>query len=179
MSRGNYQKISAIDKERILKSFNDGKDFVKLAKTLEIKRTTAYNIIKSNRVNNLPKGGAKNRKIDSECMEFIVNQLEINPLLTLKQLIAKTQIQFPNKPYFQEPALSKALDGQVITLKMARDTPADRNSDSTITARFEYATWLMSPEAVNARKIFIDEFGCNIHTRRTPGRSKKEINFPH
>ena len=31
----------------------------------------------------------------------------------------------------------------------------------------------MGSEAVNARKTFIDEFGCNIHTRRSQGQSKK------
>ena len=34
----------------------------------------------------------------------------------------------------------------------------------------------MSSEAVNARTIYIDEFGCNIHTRRSQGGSKKQHN---
>ena len=31
----------------------------------------------------------------------------------------------------------------------------------------------MSPEVISSRKNFVDEFGVNIHMRRTQGRSAK------
>ena len=61
MPRGSYRTISE-DKARILKCFNEGNDFVQLAKILEINRSTAYNIVRANRTTNLPKGGARNKK---------------------------------------------------------------------------------------------------------------------
>ena len=36
---------------------------------------------------------------------------------------------------------------------------------------YEFAQWLMSEDIVNARKNDIDEYGCNIYTRRTQGRA--------
>ena len=60
-------------------TLNEGKDFVQLADTLEINRSTAYSIVRANRTTNLPKGGARNKKIDNESLEFVVELLEENP----------------------------------------------------------------------------------------------------
>ena len=43
--RRNYNKIPVIDKTRLWESFNRGEDFLQLAKSLGINRTTAYSIV--------------------------------------------------------------------------------------------------------------------------------------
>ena len=172
-SNGPYEKISQQDKQRLLDAYENDEDFVELAKSLKIKRTTAYNIVKRGRATNLPRGGSGlNRKVDDECVDTAIRCLEENPLLSLKELNVIVH-QLLNKPSFSDQALSNALDGSLITLKLTRDRPAERITVDTREQRYDYASWLMGPNVVNENKFFIDEFGINIHTRRNQGRSKK------
>ena len=64
--------------------------------------------------------------------------------------------QLLNKPSFSDQALSNALDGSLITLKLRRNRPAERNTVDTKEQRYDYARWLMGPNVVNENKFFID-----------------------
>ena len=112
MLRGNYAKISTETKQRILDAANSGEDFVILAKILNVNRSTAYNIDKRGRPNNLPKGNSNAKKIDDEIIEYAVTELEKNCLLTLKELNSKIREHFPLKRPFTDQTLSRVLDGQ-------------------------------------------------------------------
>ena len=129
MPPGNYAKISTETKQRILDAANSGEDFVILAKNLNVNQSTAYNIVKRGRPNNLPKGNSNAKKIDDEIIEYAVTEL-------------------------------------------FRDSPAERNTREILEARRDFAKWLLSPNIITMKKIYIDEFGCNIHTRRSQGRGK-------
>ena len=87
--------------------------------------------------------------------------------------------QFLNKPSFSDQALSNALDGSLIALKLRRNRPAERNTVvDTIEQRYDYARWLMVLTwSMRTSFSLIDEFGINIHTRRNQGRSKKATDF--
>ena len=50
--------------------------------------------------------------------------------------------------------------------------PIERNTEAVINSRYEYANWLMSFDVLDAYKFYIDEFGCNMYTRRSQGRSQ-------
>ena len=41
------------------------------------------------------------------------------------------------------------------------------------TDRQNYANWLLSEDVVNSLKVFVDEFGVNIYTKRSFGRSTR------
>ena len=151
--RGNYAKISTETKQRILDAANSAEDFVILAKILNVNRSTAYNIVKRGRPNNLPKGNSNAKKIDDEIIEYAVTELEKNCLLTLKELNSTIREHFPLKRTLTDQTLSRVLDGQCFTMKLVRDSK-------------------MSPNIITMKKIYIDEFGCNIHTRRSQGRAK-------
>ena len=112
MLRGNYAKISTETKQRILDAANSGEDFVILAMILNVNRSTAYNIVKRGRPNNLPKGNGNAKKIDDEIIEYAVTELEKNCLLTLKELNSKIREHFPLKRPFTDQTLSRVLDGQ-------------------------------------------------------------------
>ena len=165
------KKFCEQDKQRLLDAYENDEDFVELAKILKIKRTTAYSIVKRGRATNLPRGGSGlNRKDDDECVDTAIRCLEENPLLIIKERNVMVH-QLLNKP--SDQALSNALDGSRINLKLTRDRPAERNTLDTIEQRYDYARWLMGPNVVNENKFFIDEFGINTHIRRNQGRSKK------
>ena len=102
-----------------------------------------------------------------------IDILEGNPLMTLQQVNFALRARLPKKPHFTQQALSKALEGRMITFKIARDCPAERNSEENIEDRYNYAMWIMSPDVISLRKNFVDKFGVNIHMRRTQGRSAK------
>ena len=137
---------------------------------LGIKRSTAYKIVQ--RDSDKPKGGAKNVKVDNEMISFVTEKLEDNPMITIKNLNQELRQALPNKPFITDRTLSNAIDGLTFTLKLARNCPAERNSDENIAAREEYANWFMSGNVINSIKIYVDEFGVNIHTRQNRGRSQ-------
>ena len=120
-----------------------------------------------------PCGGHHNVKFDDEMRLKVQEILEDNVNLTIRELNAKFRLEFLNKANVHYKTVSNAIDGLACTLKVSRDSPQDRNSAETKAWRKEYSEWLMSAEVLNAMKIHFDEFGCNIHTKRTFGRSKK------
>ena len=74
------------------------------------------------------------------------------------------------KPEISLKTLSNCLEGMAYTLKLSRDVPSDRNRKDVKTNRQNYADWLMNEEVVTSLKVFVDEFGVNIHTKRCFGR---------
>ena len=94
--------------------------------------------------------------------------MEDNPLVTISNLNKKLRRRYPNKPEICDKTLCLAF-----TLKLSRDSPAQQNSSETKVDRKQHIEWMMSVEVVNSLKIYIDEFGCNIRTKRNFGRSRK------
>ena len=171
MLRGNYAKISTETKQRILDAANSGEDFFILAKILNVNRSTAYNIVKRGRPNSLPKGNSNAKKIDDEIIEYAVTELE-------KMSFDIEGTQFKNRGAFSaektiyRPDTFSCFGLPMLYRETCRDSPAERNTPEFLEARREFAKWLMSPNIITMKKIYIDEFGCNIHTRRSQGRAK-------
>ena len=103
-----------------------------------------------------------------------VDVMSENPFYTLKQINEELQKRLPEKPGISLKTLSSCLEGMAYTLKLSRDVPSDRNRMDVKTYRQNYANWLMSEEVVKSLKVFVDEFGVNIHTKRRFGRSTRE-----
>ena len=97
-----YRRASDEDRERMVHAFNNEEDFLSLAHTLGIKRTTAYSIItcyvKEGRSNSYPRRGGRTRVIDDETMDFIVLLLEAKPDSTLRELKETVRDEWPDKP---------------------------------------------------------------------------------
>ena len=72
-------------------------------------------------------GGRANR-IDNKTLNFIILLIEANPLIKLREIKLIVRDLWPEKPHFNENTLSRALDGELYTLKMARDVPLERNT---------------------------------------------------
>ena len=54
---------------------------------------------------------------------------------------------------------------------MSRDCPAERNSEAVLDSRREYAQWMMQ-DGINRHRIYVDETGYNLWTKRTYGRAR-------
>ena len=167
--RRNYKKIPVIDKVRLRESFNRGEDFLELAKILGINRTTAYSIV--NRDQDKERGGNRQTKVDDEMKTAIADYLESNPLLTLNEVNFRFRANLPQKQTISIKILSRSIDGLAYTLKQNRESPAQRNAPETLAAWKQYAEWILSADAVGAEKIYVDEFGVNILTKRSFGRA--------
>lgn len=171
-----YAKISAVDKKRLVECFQIGGDYQFLARQMNIKKTTAYEIVRRGTAENgaieLPRGGLRYKKMDAELENKITEIVDGHPEFTLQQINAQLRILLPNKPRVSSSTLARSLAGQLITMKTLIDCPAERNSPETKAKRRDYAHWMLQI-AVHQEQIFIDETGFNLWLRRSRGRSRR------
>ena len=104
-----------------MQAYEEGEDFLTMASRLGIKRTTAYSIVtryvKEGRTESIGHRGGRRCVIDNETIDFLVLLLEANPDLTLRCMKETVREIWPGKPHFNEVTLSRALEGEAITLK--------------------------------------------------------------
>ena len=84
------------------------------------------------------------------------------------------QHNLPDKPMVSISSVARAVDGMLLTLKMAEDVPDARNAPRVLDQRVEYAEWFLE-HGVVGNCVFIDETGYNVWTRRTRGRAPRGI----
>ena len=77
--------------------------------------------------------------------------------------------RLPRKPQIHDRTVRRTLDGMLISLKLARPPPVDRNHSNVIQSRFEYVNWSLNTGVVD-HCVFIEERGYNIWTARNCGR---------
>ena len=95
MPRNSYQKILQNDKKTLREKCDRGQTFVHFAKLLSMNRKTAYSIVL--RDEDAPAHGGKNQMFDEDTRDYLIEYLECNTLLTLRQLNAKLQHHFAAK----------------------------------------------------------------------------------
>ena len=84
-----YTKILKQIKQQIISAFNNEKDYIDVARILEVKRITAYGIVRRNQEYGVvvrPRGGARVIKVDEEMRNCLTEIVENNPAFTLKQV---------------------------------------------------------------------------------------------
>ena len=165
-----YKLTSAEDRARLIRASREGRDFIRLAENLGIKKTTAYNIVRSGNPDVVRRGGPRHIKVDQEIKNFLEECLSENPLLTLNEMNKKLRERYPEKPQISLSTIKNTLDGMFYTLKKAYDAPAERNTPIIREERRDYVTWLMR-DGMGENLIFIDEMGANMWTRRSYGRN--------
>ena len=89
-------RISLEHRQRIIRAFEDEtEDYLHVADTLGVNRSTARGIvaryITEGRINELPRGGRNNVRVDDEMRECLENIVNDNCLLTLAQMNRELQ----------------------------------------------------------------------------------------
>jgi transposase len=146
---------------------------------LQLKKTTAYRILteyrETGRIAPLPRGGRKeaNCKADDEMRQYLVELLERNPLLTLKEMANMLAERYPEKQRVSYKCVDRMLQGMLYTVKLAvkgADVRLKTNSEENVQQRFEYANFMLQL-GPRVRTVFLDETGFNLWTRRSQGRA--------
>ena len=95
-------------------------------------------------------------KVDDESLDLAIMLIKGNPLLTLIQIRADIPAIFPGKADFSTSTLQRSLEGELLTVKMARDIPGERNSVRVKDARAEYAAWMINT-GITRHRVYVDE----------------------
>ena len=176
MPRGRRNnRISDIDRQRIIDKYENGEDFLTAARELGIKRTTAYQIVRKHLEmpvadNEAAAAPGRRKKLDNECIDFLVMLLEANPTMPVKELNQTLQEIFPTKPRVSDVTISRYLEGELITRKICENIQEQRNSQRIKDSRAAFAHDMYAGILQNDR-IYIDEMGMNLYTKRTYGRA--------
>ena len=89
MARRNYRRVTLQDRERIIDAYEEEEDFITVAHTLGIKRTTAYEIIRKYQrtgdIESRHKEGGWPKKLDNEALDFLVMLTEDKPTISLHE----------------------------------------------------------------------------------------------
>ena len=150
--------ISKEDKIRIIECHRRNEDYYQLADALGIKRNSAYSIIRRylrDGVVSRQRGGGNHTIVDDEMRDTVVAIIQENCEFTVQQINDDLRRRLPQKPQVCNNTISNILDCRIITLKLSRDAPQQRNTPDIKRARREMADWML----MNGRRelIFIDE----------------------
>ena len=158
-----------------MRSFEDPtEDYLMVADSSGVNLSWARGIltcyIRDGRVQERPRGGCNNVKVDDDikqCLNYIVDD---NCMLTLTEINRELRWRLPRKPQIHDRTVGRTLDGMLVSLTLAKPLPVDRNRPDVIQSRFECANWFLNTGMVS-HCIFIDECGYNIWTIRSYGQA--------
>ena len=175
--RGNYTKISQIDRQRLITAFEQDSDWIALAEQLGIMRQSARSIIikfrRTGRVIANQKGGKTYEKINEKLGRCILEEVEMKPTITLKEIRQMAVRDFPTNRHVCVQSISNFLDKQLITVRNLTSTPVQWNQPSVKVERQEFFQWLMH-DCLQKTLVFQDETGFNLWTARTRGRAARD-----
>ena len=173
-----YSKISTDNSARIFQAYTRGEDYLELARQINVKCPTAYQVIRRALANEgvvaFPRGGVRSVKVNE--YEYMVNSaidtVSEQPEYTLMMINQELRLRLPNAPHVTPSTISNLLKGQLITMKKLEDAPAESNSERIKTQPRVFTTWLLQ-NAQRFHFIYIDEAGINLCTKRTRGRARR------
>lgn len=175
MSPKKRAKTSDSDRKKLVEYvFNHDLSVAEACRLLGLKKRTGYDIAtvycKEKRIA-AKKSSGRPKKFDESFESGIISFIQSKPDATLKEL----QQHLADHPLIYGGTASLSTINRIISkhkfsLKVLSKVPAARNTPRTISLRYDYIGRLLALS--NKRKFYIDEMGCNMHTRRRFGRSK-------
>ena len=132
----NYRKYLPKDRQRIVECADRGGDWRGLAASLNVKFKTAYGWVRSGEISGKTRGGYKAKYLSYEQMAVVLNKVEEDPEMTLKQLK-----QFILEQFQVNIAISTVgnyLDCQLYTIKKFHHRPITMNTPVNKQARKNY-----------------------------------------
>ena len=160
-------RITDTDKQRIVDAYRNHENYVEVARVLGICQSSAYAIVRRYQrhgVVSRPRGGSHNKRMDEEMALTLVTIVEDHAEYTLNQLNEELRHRLPTKPRVCNNVIANALHARLVTLKLTRNLPEQRNSEEVKSARKEMAEWLLRNALTE--KIYVDESGFRLWLKR-------------
>ena len=169
-----YEKISNELRERIINSFNKGFRVKDIGLMFKVNPKTVSKIcqtyVKTNVIHKR-KGGHRRPKLNDIQKDQIMDWIEENCTLSLKQIRDKLLDRYPDIQRISLETLNKVFKEFHYSFKRVTLVPERRNTTEVIESRFRYAV-LYNQMMINKNKVFfVDETGVQVHSRRRYGRS--------
>ncbi|XP_064100877.1 uncharacterized protein LOC135211501 [Macrobrachium nipponense] len=174
MPRRLNNRVSPEDRRHTIEKYIANEDFPSMAHDLGIKRTTAYTIITHYQRRGSYQthhGGGRRLSIDNESIDFLVSMIEAEPTIPIKNLNEILREVFPRKQRVSDVTVSRAPQGELITLKLCQNIEQDRNFPKVKEARSVFAHLYES--GLQKHRIYLDESGYNLYTKHTYGRAPR------
>lgn len=162
-----------------MNAFENGEDYVLLGSQMGLGKSTTRNIIhrylKTNQISKGQRGGSKG-KLTHETKEAILEKLDSNPFLTLRDLVAFVKVY--NGTTCCMGTISNFLHKQMISFKSARGSVEDKNSVRVKTMRKEYVEKFLNDGWRMRELVYIDESSFNLwmHSRKGWNKVGQRLN---
>lgn len=165
-----YTKYASQDRQRIVECADKGGDWKQLAATLNIKYKTAYGWVRSGEKCGGKRGGYKRRYLSDEQLAQLMNKVEEDPELTLRQMREFVQQEFNVNVSLS--TMGNYLDGQLYSIKKLHHRPITMNSENNKQLRKQYVESLNAAIQQGKDIVWIDETNFNLFCRRSNGWSR-------
>ncbi|KAH7933763.1 hypothetical protein HPB49_016964 [Dermacentor silvarum] len=133
--RKKNNRVSDIDRARIVDASRRGGNFKQLAATLGINVRTARSIAATDREVSLKTGGSV-RKFGADVVAFVTRTVDENPTFTLKQIKRTVEEKMPGLT-ISTTSIDRLLDAHTYSVKLATQRPVDRNRSDVKSKRKE------------------------------------------
>ena len=173
-----YKTYTENDKKKVVEAALDGEDWEGMAKALEGNLSTARVWISKAQKNGnmiLPdkrrEGNKKNSIITSTIIDAMINLVEADAQVTLKQISEMIEEKFEIK--ISTSSVARKLEEKSFSLKKLYHYSTTMNSDSNRTKRKIYVQKVSQFISEGKHIVYVDESNVNLFLRRSRARSKK------
>lgn len=173
--RRQKNKISNEVRALIIRGMNDGSSAVQIGRQFNVLPNTVRKIYKTYTITNVVNKrsvGHRPKKFTQEEKEEICNLIDEDCTMTLNQIKTKLLEQNPQLQVSLS-TIDRATKEFHYSVKRVSFVPERRNTPDTIQSRFHYAVQYNRIMINREKLFFIDEFGIQVNSRRSYGRSQK------
>ena len=156
----NYRRVSDNDRNHIIQTYGSCEDFLTTARHLGINRTTAYQIIRRYQNQGEDQEGViripgRKTNLSSEAIDFLVSIIDSTSTITIQEMNQTLRDIFIHEPHVCDSTITRALQCELITLKLCENVPENRKAEHVNEAMATYAHDMYARHLVEDR-IFID-----------------------
>ena len=172
INRGPYRKYHEEDRKKIIKAYEDGRNWRNIAQIIGINERTANEWIRKSTMGETTKkkGGALHCKKRPDILQALIRTIENDATVTLSALSQKVQHEFGIRVC--KSTVKNWLDGQLLSVKKLRPHPVTMNSMENKNLRSNYVEQVFQDRSQGRTIIWLDETNFNLFCKRTEGRSR-------
>src|SRR5271156_3991052 len=167
----NYKKHSEASKLRVITAYDEGNDWAAIATANDIPIKTALRIIKSGTPKNKKRGGSVGKKITEDKKLWLIEKIEENRTIGLKELSAMLHRDFQLQVTPQ--CIAYNLRGLCYSFKKISIEPSAMNTPANKEKRQLFSQQLQAAKQEERMIVYVDETNFNIHISKSKAWAKK------